>query len=89
MKTLIALLLITPFLQGCGQKPQTGRYQIITGTYESLVIPNNNINNSGPVSSHGIFKIDTETGRTWDYYSGVVVGTNGLPAIVDGWREIK
>jgi hypothetical protein len=88
MKRLLILLLVAPLFQGCGQKSEIGRFQIVSATYESLVI-SSNINNSEPGLLHGVFKIDTETGRTWDYYSGAVVGTNGIPTIVDGWREIK
>ena len=87
MRKLIALLFMASFIQGCGQKAQDGRFQIVAGTYDEIV------NNAGSTigsssQQHGVFKIDTQTGRTWVYLDATGLMTNGA-SITEGWREIK
>ena len=65
----VALLLILTTLKG--QEPsitqlQVGRFQIADGEYV--------INVSGGVAEKGVFKIDTATGRTWKYSTGMQGG---------------
>lgn len=85
MRKIMTLLLFAPLLQGCNQQAPTARFQIIAGTYDEVV-------NSGGVGSssqeHGIFKIDTQTGKTWVYIDAITLKTNGA-SITEGWREIK
>ena len=87
MRKLIVLLLLAPLLQGCNQKSTTGRFQIVAGTYDEIL--NNPVDKSSSSSQeHGIFKIDTQTGRTWIYLDATDLATNGA-SITEGWREIK
>jgi hypothetical protein len=87
MRKLILILLAVPLIQGCDQQRQTARFQIIEGTYDEIL--NNDIAKSSSSSQqHGIFKIDTQTGRTWLYLDATDVTTNGV-SVEDGWREIK
>ena len=72
-------------LQGCNQQAPTGRFQLVAGTYDEII-------GSGGASStsqmHGIFRIDTQTGKAWVYMDANTVMTNGLSSM-EGWREIK
>jgi hypothetical protein len=87
MKRLIILLLVAPLFQGCNQQAPTGQFQIVAGTCDELI--NNTVDNSSsPRQIHGIFKIDTQTGRTWIYLDVIDLKTNGA-SITEGWREIK
>jgi hypothetical protein len=86
MRNLIAVLLIVPFLQGCNQQPPTGRFQIVAGTYEETDFNASTGDSSGV--HHEIFKIDTETGKTWIYLAGASTTTNGVSTVI-GWIEIK
>jgi hypothetical protein len=93
MKKIILILIASPFLQGCNQ--QTGRYQIVVGTYDEVVtteglpvVRNNSSNISSSEQNHGVFKIDTQTGQTWIYKDALDIKTNGATE-EEGWREIN
>ncbi len=86
MKTLIAVLLAMPFLQGCNQQPQNGHFQIIAGTYEEVDVGVSG--NGSSTQHHGIFKLDTRTGTAWEYFDATVATTNGALG-ASGWKEIK
>ena len=70
----------------CGCSKSEGRYELREGIHERhFMDANGNVKTLQP---HGIFKLDTVTGRTWVYRSMVLSGpTNELT--VETWEEIK
>ena len=82
-KTLILVLVLSFFfvtlLRG-EEKIATsgGRYQLLQGTYTQFISPSEGRGRSQEIKT--IFKIDTETGKTWYFYSS--------PTIKDGFYEI-
>jgi hypothetical protein len=87
MKKLIVLFLATLLLQGCDRHTQSGRFQIVPGTYDEIV--NYEIGkNSTSSQRQGIFKIDTQTGQAWIYLDATDLTTNGW-STTEGWREIN
>ena len=61
-------------------KPAVGRYQLFEGTYSI-----GDINTNKVTESKDIFKIDTATGKTWVYMTGI--DENQLP--FEFWRLIE
>ena len=80
-------MLTIPLLQGCEQKPDSRRFQIISAVYETTGVFANG--SSATVENHTVFKIDTQTGQTWLLTSGVVQNTNGVPVQITIWSEVK
>jgi len=68
MKTL--LILLASAVVVCAQ---TQRFQIITAQTESYSAMSTT---GGSVQSHTVFKLDTQTGQTWVYFSSY--STNGV-----------
>jgi hypothetical protein len=58
-----------------------------SGTYEEIFNDDANRQSSSITQNHGIFKIDTQTGKVWVYADIITHSTNGV-TFVDGWREI-
>lgn len=60
-----------------------GRYQLLQGTFTV-----NNETAGTATEYKTIFKIDTETGKTWSL-TYIVWDKDGIPQTVEYWREIK
>jgi hypothetical protein len=95
MRKLIVILLAVPLLQGCNQQ-RPGRFQIVAGTYDEEVNTDNPTSEEHGIlrygyttQKQGIFKIDTQTGRTWMYSDVNNLTTNRTNPGADGWKEIK
>lgn len=95
MKKLILMLFVVPLIQGCNQQP-AARYQVIDGTYDEDVrtdfpsSEDHGLQVSGwTAQKHAIFKIDSQTGRTWIYVDVNYLTTNSTNPGYDGWRELK
>jgi hypothetical protein len=89
MRQLILLLLVMPFLQGCNEQPAAGRFQITAGIYESYELSDLTMVNGSSGQHHAIFKIDTQTGKSWIYLDAALKTTNGVSSSLNGWIEIK
>jgi hypothetical protein len=77
---------------GCDnqEKQKDGRYQLVSGTYQAFSIDNRGNGGAGTGSEafHGIFRIDTRTGKTWVFVA-VVSSSDNRTNVVKEWREIK
>jgi hypothetical protein len=81
------VLILCALCCGCNKSPtqSPGRYQIYSGTYDSIV---GNDEGSSSETGHMVIKIDTITGQTWEYVATTIVGSNYTDVEHD-WREIK
>ena len=78
------MLVAACILSGCREHHH---YEIRTGTYDEANVTINGSVTGTTETRHGVFRIDTETGRTWLYRTGTVTGTNGVTDL-EQWREI-
>jgi hypothetical protein len=91
MKRTLALAMLTTLMaQGCTRQSDNPRFEIVSATFDevNVVIPMSGDVTGASTPRHVIFKMDTQTGKTWRYYSHSVTSTNGVNAM-EGWTEIK
>ena len=80
-------------LFGCQQNTKiedvekNGRYQLHSGTFEDLSVTVGPPPTSSREKRPGIFKIDTQTGKTWMYFDTIILNTNSV-STSSGWLEI-
>lgn len=89
MKALILLAAVT-VLCGCSRHESTavvGRYEIRPANYDSAEISLAEPPKVSTKTRHGVFKIDTVTGRTWIYTDQTLSSTNKVTTY-SGWEEI-
>lgn len=89
MKPFI-LISIALALTGC--KPNAGRYEIKTGEYQAQTIKFNDERQVFEVTmtpEHGVFKIDTSTGKAWKYVYCVISKLDTNRVDMSGWEEVK
>lgn len=91
MKVFTLLLVLLAL--GCEktQRTETRRhFELHSGTYEDTILNFVGTNMGPPMDTQkrqGVFRIDTETGKTWLYHSGGIVNTNGYDD-TECWKEI-
>ncbi len=79
---IAAIVIVAVILTSCaeakpGPSPLIGRYQIVQGEYLHY-------GSSGRLTSSGVFKLDTVTGETYQYFPGIM----GL-AVGSSWKKVE
>ena len=81
----ILLGVVVMFLIGAAtDRAWIGRYQLISGVYESHFIENKTLTNT---PKNVIWKIDTATGKVWEYHE-YFYGMDGSATAQIGFREM-
>ena len=85
-QSLFALVIVLS-LCGCDGPAKNGRYEIHSGVYEDEINFVNDPNRSSEHQKHVILKLDTQTGKTWRYFSSSLITTNEIISM-QGWAEL-
>ncbi len=64
---------------------QARRFQIISGSYFTF---DDHEPGTGATQTHGLFKVDTMTGRVWEYRDSIIHPSGGVQ-IITQWIELK
>lgn len=77
---VVVILLVAFGAPAQAPAPDTGRYQLLPATYE--------FESKGSIEYHGLFRIDTRTGKTWRFHNGMIVSDQGKEHYYRMWVQI-
>ena len=76
---IAAVFIVLPAVPTHAASGQTGRYQLFQGEYRIGSVPDDTV-----TTGKDVFKIDTVTGKTWVYMTGIDENRESF----EFWREI-